>query len=275
MMKTRQIYWRILFAFLVVFILLHIYFFFETNESTEWSTRTLANDGFCCFKVDDRHTKVEDRHTKVEDRHTKVEDRHTKVDDRHNEQKETLKRLPPNYEFLDYEYIIYSTALSTFHRDVTSSQVLYNCKYPVYTLIVYEYGGDLLSICPASERTWPFVWTRIVNLSGQPNTCILFNSEMLHAGQPNECRPRLTRQYKICHHDDIKNLKHLVGVRAKKDIECVDDVSSRIKRKISYYFAFSINHILYPFLMQKWREDTWIGQMQKWLPDSHQFYNNI
>jgi hypothetical protein len=260
MMKTRQIYWRILFAIIVVFILLHIYFFFETNESTEWSTRTLDNDGFCCFKVDDRHTKVEDRHTKV---------------GRDNEQKETLKRLPPNYEFLDYEYTIYSTALSTFHRDVTSSQVLYNCKYPVYTLIVYEYGGDLLSICPASERTWPFVWTRIVNLSGQQNTCILFNSEILHAGQPNECRPRLTRQYKICHKDDIKNLQHLVGVRAKKDIECVDDLSSRIKRKISYYFAFSINHLLYPFLMQKWREDTWIGQMQKLLPDNHQFYNNI
>ena len=141
-------------------------------------------------------------------------------------------------------------------------------------MIIYEYGGDLLSICPASERTWPFVWTRIVNLNGPPNTCVLFNSELLHAGQPNECQPRLTRQYKICHKDDIKNLSHLVGIRAKKDIECVDNAVSKIKRKISYYFAFSINHMLYPFLMQKWREDTWMGQMQKWLPD-HQFYNNI
>ena len=254
-MKIRQIYRRILIAFIVVFILLHIYFFFESTESTEKSTRTLARDGFCCFKAESR-PKAESR-----------------LNDK--EQTETLKRLPANYEFIDYEYIIHSTALSTFHRDVTSSQVLYNCKYPVYTLIIYEYGGDLLSICPASERTWPFVWTNIVNLNGSPNTCVLFNSELLHAGQPNECRPRLTRQYKICHKEDIKNLSHLVGVRAKKDIECVDDAVSKIKRKISYYFAFSINHMLYPLLMRKWREDTWMGQMQKWLPDHHQFYNNI
>jgi len=245
MIKNRRIYFlSIIIAFLIAFIILHVYFFFESSESTENSSRTLHSDGFCCFTAQEY------------------------------ERKKTLANLPPNYEFIDYEYIIYSTSLSTFHRDVTSSQTLYNCKYPVYTLIIYEYGGDLLSICPASDKSWPFVWTRIVNLNGPPNTCILFNSELLHAGQPNECRPRLTRQYKICHKDDIKNLSHLVGVRAKKDIECVDDISSKIKRKISYYFAFSINHLLYPFLMQKWGEDTWMGQMQKLLPD-HQFYNNI
>ena len=274
-MKIRHIYWRpIIIAFIVVFILLHIYFFFESTESTENSTRTLDTDGFCCFKVEGRRP-TEDR-PKVEGRRP-TEDRHNtqNTNSQEDERKETLNRLQSNYEFLDYEYTIHSTALSTFHRDVTSSQVLYNCKHPVYTLIVYEYGGDLLSICPASERTWPFVWTRIVNLNGPPNTCVLFNSEMLHAGQPNECRPRLTRQYKICHRDDIKNLSHLVGVRAKKDIECVDDTASKIKRKISYYFAFAINHLLYPVLMQKWGEGTWIGQMQKWLPDNHQFYNNV
>jgi len=141
-------------------------------------------------------------------------------------------------------------------------------------LIVYEYDGDLLSICPASERTWPFVWSRIVNLKGTKGTCILFNSEILHAGLPNQCRPRFARQYKICHKDDIKNLDHLRGVRAKKDTECIDDMGSKIKRKMSYYFAFLINHVFYPFLMHKWGTDTWMGQMQSWLPD-HQFYNNV
>ena len=273
-LKPRQINWRpIIIAFLIVFILLHVYFFFESSESTEnysdfgsrvgdgiksannhevtklpngYSTRTLETDGFCCFHLDNR----EEERTK------------------------TLASLPPDYEFLDYEYVIYSAALSTFHRDVTSSQVLYGCLYPVYTLIVYEYDGDLLSICPASDKSWPFVWTRIVNLSGPKGTCVLFNSEMLHAGQPNQCRPRFARQYKICHRDDIKKLVHLQGIRAKKDTECVDDLSSRMKRKISYYFAFLINHVFYPFLMQKWDEDTWMGQMQSWLPD-HQFYNNV
>ena len=246
-LKTRRINWRsIIIAFLIVFILLHVYFFFESSESTENSTRTLKVDGFCSFKIESRE----------------------------DERNKTLASLPLDYVFLDYEYVIYSAALSTFHRDVTSSQVLYGCLYPVYTLIVYEYDGDLLSICPASERTWPFVWTRIVNLSGPKGTCVLFNSEMLHAGQPNQCRPRFARQYKICHKDDIKKLAHLHGVRATKDAECIDDLSSRTKRKISYYFAFLINHVFYPFLMQKWGEDTWMGQMQSLLPD-HQFYNNI
>lgn len=250
--KNRRINWRpIIVAFLIVFILLHVYFFFESSESTENSTRTLDKDGFCCFMSPGLNGE-----------------------DQREERKTTLSYLPPDYVFLDYEYVIYSAALSTFHRDVTSSQVLYDCLYPVYTLIVYEYDGDLLSICPASERTWPFVWTRIVNLSGPKGTYVLFNSEILHAGLPNQCRPRFARQYKICHRDDIKKLAHLQGIRATKDTECIDDLWSRMKRKISYYFAFLINHIFYPFLMQKWGSNTWMGQMQSWLPDN-QFYNNV
>ena len=247
----RRINWRPIIAFLIVFILLHVYFFFESSESAENSTRTLEADGFCSFMSTGLNGKS-----------------------REEERKKTLASLPQNYEFLDYEYVIYSAALSTFHRDVTSSQVLYGCDHPVYTLIVYEYNGELLSVCPASNKSWPFVWSRIVNLSGTKGTCVLFNSEILHAGLPNKCRPRFARQYKICHQDDIKKLGHLQGVRAKKDAECVDDLGTRIKRKISYYFAFFINHVFYPFLMQKWGEDTWMGQMQAWLPD-HQFYNNI
>jgi len=236
----------VLIILLLLFILIHVHFFFEFDESANSSKRTIHTDGFCCFKAESR-------------------------EDEHNQ---TLKRLPPNYVFLDYEYVIHSAALSTFHRDVTSSQHLYNCDYPVYTLIVYEYEGDLLSICPESERTWPFVWTRIVNLYGTPGTCILFNSELLHAGLPNHCKPRFARQYKICHRNDIKRLKHLQGVRATKDAECVDNMSSNMKRKLSYYFAFLINHVFYPFLMQKWGNDTWMGKMQSLLPD-HQFYNNV
>lgn len=251
--KPRRMNWQpIMMVIIIAVILVDTYYWFESEETTENSIRTLEVDGFCCFKIN-----IENREDKDKDERTK-----------------TLASLPSDYMFLDYEYTIYSAALSTFHRDVTSSQVLYGCDYPVYTLIVYEYDGDLLSICPASERTWPFVWSRIVNLSGPKGTCVLFNSEMLHAGLPNQCRPRFARQYKICHKDDIKKLVHLQGVRATKDTECVDDFGSRMKRKISYYFAFLVNHVFYPFLMQKWGEDTWMGQMQSWLPD-HQFYNNV
>lgn len=240
----------IVIAIIIAILLVDTYYWFELEKSTVNSNRTLETDGFCCFHLDDREREKEK-----------------------DERVKALASLPPDYEFLDYEYLIHSAALSTFHRDVTSSQHLYGCLYPVYTLIVYEYEGDLLSICPASERTWPFVWSRIVNLSGPKGTCVLFNSELLHAGQPNHCRPRFARQYKICHREDIKKLEHLHGIRAKKDTPCVDDFGSRMKRKISYYFAFLINHVFYPFLMQKWGADTWMGQMQSWLPD-HQFYNN-
>ena len=243
----------IMMVIIIAIILVDTYYWFESSESAENSTRTLEVDGFCCFQLDKREDV---RRTQTEER------------------RKTLSYIPLDYLFLDYEYTIYSAALSTFHRDVTSSQVLYGCDYPVYTLIVYEYDGNLLSICPASDKSWPFVWSRIVNLSGHRGTCVLFNSEILHAGQPNHCQPRFARQYKICHKDDIKKLAHLQGVRATKDTECVDDLWSRMKRKISYYFAFLINHVFYPFLMQKWGEDTWMGQMQSWLPD-HQFYNNV
>jgi hypothetical protein len=238
-------------AIIIAILLVDTYYWFESEETTVKSTRTLSIDGFCCFELEDINSKS-----------------------REEERAKTLAYLPLDYEFLDYEYTIYSAALSTFHRDVTSSRVLYGCDYPVYTLIVYEYEGDLLSICPASDKSWPFVWSRIVNLSGPKGTCVLFNSELLHAGQPNHCRPRFARQYKICHKEDIKKLAHLQGVRAKKDTECVDDFGSRMKRKISYYFAFLINHVFYPFLMQIWGDNTWMGQMQSWLPD-HQFYNNV
>ena len=248
MRSTKQSFIKysiLVILFLILFI--DLYYFFEYSEpASELFTRSIDKDGFCGFPTKSRE----------------------------DEQSIALQKLPDNYVFLDYEYTIHTTALSTFHRDVTSSQHLYNCANPVYTLIVYEYGGDLVSICPASEQTWPFVWSRIVNISGPPGTCILFNSEILHAGQINHCRPRLARQYKLCHREDIKKLQHLQGTRAKKDTECVDTSWSRMKRKVSYYFAFPINHLFYPFLMRKWEPDTLMGQMQSWLPD-HQFYNNI
>ena len=275
--------WRLIIAVIIfAVVVVDFYYWFETEEMAEESARTLDVDGFCCFKdggrLDDGRLdggRLDDGRLyagQSDEGRLYAGQRDSKG--REEERRKTLSYLPPDYEFLDYEYVIHSAALSTFHRDVTSSQVLYGCEYPVYTLIVYEYEGDLLSVCPASERTWPFVWSRIVNLSGPKGTCVLFNSEILHAGLPNQCRPRLARQYKICHREDIKKLAHLQGVRATKNTECVDDAVSRMKRKISYYFAFLINHMLYPFLMQKWESNTWMGQMQAWLPD-HQFYNNI
>lgn len=231
-----------LYLFLLMVLLLLAIYLIEYNETAD-SGRTLAKDGFQVFRFNASPSRVFDI-------------------------------LPPHYQFIDYEYVIKSTALTTFHRDVTSSQRVYHCKYPVYTMIIYEYSGNLLSVCPNSEKTWPFVWSQIVNISGPSGTAVLFNSEVLHAGIPNRCAPRVAKQYKLCHRDDVKTLTHLAGIRVTKNTDCSDTAATRFKRTLSYYFAFPINHWFYPFLLQKWREDTWMGWLQSQAQE-HQFYNNV
>ena len=52
---------------------------------------------------------------------------------------QVLEQLPEGYKFLNYRYTIEGCTLSTFHRDVTSSQYIFETKHPVYTFITYEY----------------------------------------------------------------------------------------------------------------------------------------
>ena len=59
--------------------------------------------------------------------------------------KQILNELPDGYGFIDYKYQIKGCSLSTFHRDVTSSQTIFKTKYPVYTCITYKNTGDLLT----------------------------------------------------------------------------------------------------------------------------------
>ena len=97
-------------------------------------------------------------------------------------QNDVLEKLPEGYIFIDYVYKISNVSLSTFHRDVTSSKYIYNTKYPIYTLILYKYDGDLLSVCPGSNKTYPFVWSSIINIHGKSGSAFLFDSDLLHAG---------------------------------------------------------------------------------------------
>ena len=186
--------------------------------------------------------------------------------------RDVLAKLPVDYEFMDYVYEIKNTALSTFHRDVTSSKHIYGTRYPVYTCILYKYAGELLSVCPGSHATYPFVSSRIVNFSGSKGTVFLFDSDLLHAGRENGCRERLVVQYKICHREDRDKLGHLGGIRAYKDERCRIGWDTRVLRKLSYYFEFPVNYWLYPFMMRKEPESTWTGAIQRMIPIG--FYNN-
>ena len=186
---------------------------------------------------------------------------------------DVLAKLPPGYVIMDYTYKIEGGALSTFHRDVTSSKNIYKTKHPVFTLILYKYGGELLSVCPGSNQTYPFVWSNIVNISGAPGTAFLFDCDLLHAGCQNECRERVVFQYKVCHKDDLGKLGHLQGVRAQKREECRMSMYSRVMRKLSYMFEFPVNYLLYPLMIKRENADTLVGQIQAWIPIS--YYNNV
>ena len=154
-----------------------------------------------------------------------------------------LDRLPPGYEFLNYEYTIRGTSLSTWHRDVTSGQVYHGTAHPTYTVIRYEYDGDFLTVIPQSHATYPFALSRTQMINGTAGTTILFNADLLHAGAPNRVgAARLARQYKVVHRDDRSLLTHLEGIQVCK--EGTGDNMTLVdwaKRVLSWQWAFLLN----------------------------------
>jgi len=156
---------------LILFLYVTLYWI-EVNENVNTSiiTRSLEVDGFCCMF---NHAYIKTQNTPCV-----------------NLQRDILQKLPHGYMFIDYIYKIENTSLSTFHRDVTSSQHIYKTKYPVYTAILYKYDGDFLSVCPGSNTTYPFVTSTILNISGKSGSVFLFDCELLHAGRINQCKKR-------------------------------------------------------------------------------------
>ena len=163
----------------IIFLVFLSYYLYESNETVEQSiqSRTLEKDGFCVLQNSVYTT--------------------TTVFPCPSLREDALRMLPSGYTFVDYVYKIQNVALSTFHRDVTSSKNIYKTTHPVYTLILYKSGGDLLSLCPGSNKSYPFVWSNIVNISGEPGTAFLFDCDVLHAGCTNQCRKSQARRYHL------------------------------------------------------------------------------
>lgn len=229
-----------------------IYYSIEHNESWQYALkhRTIEKDGFVLLSYDD-YAKTE-------------------LDD--DFKMHVLKKLPQGYQFANYSYAIKNATISTFHRDVTSSQKIYNSKHPVYTLVIYKHGGCLLSVCPGSNYSYPFVSSQILNVSGPAGSCILFNCDLLHAGCFNNCKPREIIQYKIFHQEDVSIFEHLNDVQVvKKDDHCEDSIYIQFMRKCSYFFELPINTIFYP-LFQKKHDEGILKNVQDY--SSMQFYYN-
>lgn len=162
-----------------------------------------------------------------------------------------LNRLPPGYVFLDYKYTIEGCTLSTFHRDVTSSQSVYKTRHPVYTWITYDYDGTALTVCPGSHRTTPFTFSSPVTVKAKS---VLFNCDLIHAGTINWDRiPRRAVQYKVAHVDDLPKLEHLQKIDKLKVGDCDKSnfMMDQLYRNLSLLFAFPINHVFTPYLQNR------------------------
>ena len=242
------------FLFLLLLLLYILYYYFEETENyiTSINTRTLEKDGFCVLY---NKTYAETRDAPCK----KLKE-------------DVLSVLPNGYVFIDYIYKINDGALSTFHRDVTSSKTIYKTEYPVYSLILYKYEGELLSVCPGSNKSYPFVWSHILNVEGKSGTAFLFDCDLLHAGCINNCKERRVIQYKICHKDDLHRLKHLQGIRNEKMDVCKLSLYNTVIRKSSYYFEMPINYIFYPLMIKRENANTIIGKIQTFIPIK--YYNN-
>lgn len=236
---------------ILLFVIIYI-FIYLLESYEDGKHRELEVDGFCVLQNDKYLT--------------------TNKKPCYQLQQDVIQQLPDGYEFIDYIYTIKNVALSTFHRDVTSSKNIYKTKYPVYTLILYKNEGELLSVCPRSHQSYPFVWTRIVNIKGKKGTAFLFDCDLLHAGCTNYCKEREVIQYKICHRDDMDKLKHLQGIRKNKSGVCKITTGSVWLRKLTYFFEFPINYLFYPFMIRRKSSDTLIGKIQSFIPV--EYYNN-
>jgi len=164
-----------------------------------------------------------------------------------------LHFLPHNYVFLDYSYTIKGCSLSTFHRDVTSSQYIFKTQYPTYTLIVYKNAGSLLTVCPNSEKTAPFCFSRPVTIVAPAGTGVLFDCDLLHAGIfNNKDKSRYVEQYKIVHISDLEKIQHLQGIHITKTGDCnISYGYEWLTRKFSLFFPYLFNHVLTPYLQDK------------------------
>jgi len=248
---------KLKYIFIIFVVVFFCFYYIEIHEKTGEVIEkyTLENDGICILFNPEYATKT--IHYPSE-----------------NLKRDILDKLPEGYIFLDYIYKIENSSLSTFHRDVTSSKHIYRTKYPVYTAILYKYSGELLSFCPGSNFTYPFVWSRIRNISGNYGTVFLFDCDILHAGCDNECKlKREVLQYKICHKDDLDKLKELSGVNIVKiEKECKTSIWNKIMRKASYYLEMPINTFFYPLMIKRENANSIIGKIQEFIPIS--FYNN-
>lgn len=190
--------------------------------------------------------------------------------------REALAALPVGYAFLNYTYRIHGTALTTWHRDVTSSQYAQRTQHPTYTAIHYQSTGPLLSVAPGSHRGFSVEPT--VTLEAEdPGMLVLFNANLLHAGAPppslTAAASRRAVQFKIAHQDDIATgrLAHLEGVDVTRSAVAGEAPPPNWLRWLSWEFGWVGDTPVGAWLQQAERAGGLAAKVQRLFP---RFYNN-
>ena len=242
--------WYAVYTALIILIAAYVLFYASQTREThhEAAFRTIERDGICVMH-DARY-----------------------LADASLLHRDALRRLPEGYVFVDYAYAISNNSLPTFHRDVTSSMRVMRTRLPVYTLILYLSSGPMLSVCPGSHRTYPFTWSRVVNIDGEPGTAFLFDCDVLHAGRV-ACAHRHLVQYKICHRADLETLASLRGVRKHKGGG--DCARSPLLRAAIYFFSAPLT-LASPLMIRKAEPSSLTGAIQAAIRPliPLDFYNN-
>jgi hypothetical protein len=186
-------------------------------------------------------------------------------------QQKILKLLPKNYVFLNYSYVIKDSSLYTFHRDVTSSKSFNHLTYPSYTLIIYLYKGNHLTMCEKSHNIYNTV-SNPYTIYGNIGQCILFDADLVHASALANTTERYCKQYKIAHKDDIKKLNklngtHIVKERSSRKITLIE----RFVRMMSHKYIFLFDNTYIGSIIERKYDNKIINFISKKLKLN--FYN--
>lgn len=161
-----------------------------------------------------------------------------------NSRREVLEELPKDYVFLDYKYTLKGCKTHIFHRDVDSSQYFLKTRHPVYTYSIYKSNGPLISLCPGSHKTTPYLFEKPVIINGEKHTGILYNTDLVHCGVLHkEKNMHYEEQYKLCHKNDVAKLDSLNKNHINDVGMCTNNgLYEFITRKMSLIFNYPLNY---------------------------------